>query len=145
MDNSQNLNQIENFQVTKKIEFCYGHRLINYEGKCKYLHGHNGIIEIDIDSSKLNKDSMVIDFNDIAQIAKSWINDNIDHKMILSKNDGIISTFKQNGEPMYIMDGNPTAENIAKHIFHSLYSLGLNIIELRLWETPNSRASYRKR
>ena len=35
------------FKVTKQIEFCYGHRLLNYDGKCKHLHGHNGLLEID--------------------------------------------------------------------------------------------------
>ena len=30
------------FRVTKEIHFCYGHRLLNYDGKCRHLHGHNG-------------------------------------------------------------------------------------------------------
>ena len=30
------------FHVTREIDFCYGHRLLNYEGKCRHLHGHNG-------------------------------------------------------------------------------------------------------
>ena len=30
------------FRVTQEIDFCYGHRLLNYGGKCRYLHGHNG-------------------------------------------------------------------------------------------------------
>ena len=30
------------FRVTREIFFCYGHRLLNYEGKCRHLHGHNG-------------------------------------------------------------------------------------------------------
>ena len=31
------------YQVTKTIEFSYGHRLLNHNGKCRYLHGHNGM------------------------------------------------------------------------------------------------------
>ena len=30
------------YRVTRQIDFCYGHRLLNYAGKCKNLHGHNG-------------------------------------------------------------------------------------------------------
>ena len=30
------------FSVTREITFCYGHRLLDYDGKCRYLHGHNG-------------------------------------------------------------------------------------------------------
>ena len=38
------------FRVTREIDFCYGHRLLNYDGKCKYLHGHNGRAVITIES-----------------------------------------------------------------------------------------------
>ena len=27
------------YRVTREIDFCYGHRLLNYAGKCRYLHG----------------------------------------------------------------------------------------------------------
>ena len=37
------------FRITKHIEFCYGHRLLNYAGKCRYLHGHNGKAVITIE------------------------------------------------------------------------------------------------
>ena len=30
------------FRATKEIHFCFGHRLMNYVGKCRHLHGHNG-------------------------------------------------------------------------------------------------------
>ena len=42
------------YKVTKHIDFCYGHRLLNYEGQCRYLHGHNGRVEIDIESPALD-------------------------------------------------------------------------------------------
>ena len=34
------------YRVTKEIRFCYGHRLLNYSGECRHLHGHNGLAEI---------------------------------------------------------------------------------------------------
>src|ERR671929_242125 len=30
------------FRITRELHFCYGHRLLNYDGKCRHLHGHNG-------------------------------------------------------------------------------------------------------
>ena len=42
------------FRVTKHIDFCYGHRLLNYEGKCRHLHGHNGRVEVHIEADKLD-------------------------------------------------------------------------------------------
>jgi 6-pyruvoyltetrahydropterin/6-carboxytetrahydropterin synthase len=41
------------------------------------------------------------------------------------------------------MAENPTAENIAKLIFNYARSQGLPVVEVRLWETPTSYASYR--
>ena len=45
-------------KVTKVIDFCYGHRLLKYDGKCKNLHGHNGVLEIDISSNIKHKNCM---------------------------------------------------------------------------------------
>ena len=53
------------FKVTKHIDFCYGHRLLNYDGQCRHLHGHNGRVEVDIESEKLDERGMVHDFSDI--------------------------------------------------------------------------------
>ena len=41
-------------KVVKTIDFCYGHRLLNYEGKCRHLHGHNGLLEVAIESDSLD-------------------------------------------------------------------------------------------
>ena len=44
------------FRVTREIQFCYGHRLLNYEGKCRHLHGHNGIAVISIEAESLDRE-----------------------------------------------------------------------------------------
>src|SRR5258706_798559 len=75
------------FQVTKAIHFCYGHRLLNYAGKCRNFHGHNGKVEVALASSKLDKRGMVRDFNEIKQILSTWIDQNLDHRMILNEKD----------------------------------------------------------
>jgi hypothetical protein len=50
-------------RVTKLIDFCYGHRLMNYDGKCRHLHGHNGRLEVDLESRELDRLGMVLDFS----------------------------------------------------------------------------------
>ena len=132
------------YKVTKEITFCYGHRLLNYNGKCKHLHGHNGRVEIEIESDSLDERGMVMDFSDVKRIVKEWIDKHIDHKMLLRKDDPILSTLQEKSEPVYIMDDNPTAENIAKLIFELATSKDLPVSEVRLWETESSFASYRK-
>ena len=56
------------YRVTKEIWFCYGHRLLNYNGKCANLHGHNGKAVITIETAQLDSLGMVIDFTDIKKI-----------------------------------------------------------------------------
>ena len=131
------------FRVTKLIDFCYGHRLLNYEGQCRHLHGHNGRVEVDLESEILDARGMVVDFSDIKRLIKTWIDDNLDHRMLLHKNDPLIPQLQKMNEPFYALDDNPTAENIAKLIFRYIRSQGLPVVEVRLWETPGSHATYR--
>ena len=53
------------FRVTREIEFCYGHRLLNYEGKCRHLHGHTGRAVITLQGSELDARGMLVDFAEI--------------------------------------------------------------------------------
>ena len=75
------------FRVSKSIDFCYGHRLLDYEGKCRHLHGHNGRVEIELEGDRLDSRGMVVDFGDIKKGMKRWIDDNLDHRMILRSDD----------------------------------------------------------
>ena len=130
------------YRVTEIVEFCYGHRLLRYKGKCAHLHGHNGRVEIELASPSLNEQSMVADFSDINRIVKEWIDQNLDHRMLLHRNDPLVPVLKKHDEPLFLMDGDPTAEAIAKLIFDYAASQGLQVAKVRLWETPGSIASY---
>ena len=131
------------FRVSREIDFCYGHRLLNYAGKCKYLHGHNGRAIITIESEKLDERGMVLDFSEIKQVVSTWIDQRLDHRMLLHKSDPVVPLLEKLGEPLFLMDENPTAENIARLIYDFTASRGFPIIECRLWETPRCYATYR--
>ena len=134
--------EINNYKVSKGIHFCYGHRLLEYNGMCRYLHGHNAYLEIDISSNRLDQLGMVVDFNEIKDKAKNWIDQHVDHKMLLCDGDPIIPALMELGLPYFLMAENPTAENISKMLFREISNLGLKLNEIRLWETPSSYASY---
>lgn len=133
---------METYTVTKELWFCYGHRLLNYDGKCKYFHGHNAKVEITLGGAKLDRRGMVVDFTDIKTTLQPWIDENLDHKMLLCKDDPMISVMKEKGEPFYEMKDNPTAENIAKLIFHEAVKKRLPVQSVKLWETESSCATY---
>jgi len=131
------------FRVTREIEFCYGHRLLNYDGKCKHLHGHNGKAVIVLESDELDDRGMLVDFSDIKKHVAAWIDNNLDHRMILNKADPVVEYLLQQNEPLFLIDSNPTAENIARLIFDFAKSQQLPVIEVSLWETFQSYATYR--
>ena len=131
------------FTVSREINFCYGHRLLEYAGKCRHLHGHNGRAIISFDASGLDSHGMVLDFSEIKEVVGRWIEENLDHRMILDRTDAAAVTLQEMGEPVYLMDANPTAENIAKRIFEVAAENGFPVVEVKLWETPHCCATYR--
>jgi 6-pyruvoyltetrahydropterin/6-carboxytetrahydropterin synthase len=133
------------YQVTREISFCYGHRLLNYDGKCRHLHGHNGKAVITLASPQLDGLGMVVDFARIKSIVNAWIDQTLDHKMLLHKDDPVLPFLRQQGEPVYVMDVNPTAENIARLIFEFVAAQGFPVVEVRLWETETCFAAYTAR
>lgn len=132
------------YRVTRQIFFSYGHRLLNYDGKCRNFHGHNGKVEVELAAEKLDARGMVLDFKDIKSVIKHWIDENLDHRMILHRKDPLLAALQKAGEPLYVMDENPTAEAIARLIYEHALSQGFPISEVRLWETEQSFATYRK-
>lgn len=84
------------YTVTKRLEISAAHQLaLNYDSKCKNLHGHNWIIYVTCQRSELDANGMVVDFKHI----KNLVQDALDHQYI---ND--------------VLQCNPTAENIARWI-----------------------------
>jgi 6-pyruvoyltetrahydropterin/6-carboxytetrahydropterin synthase len=133
------------FRVTREIHFCYGHRLLEYQGKCRHLHGHNGKAVIVLETDRLDRLGMVVDFSEVKRVVGGWIDANLDHKMILHRDDPILPSLRERNEPFYVVDVNPTAENIARLIFGVVKSLGFPVVEVTLWETENSFATYSER
>lgn len=84
------------YTVTKRLEISAAHQLsLNYESKCKNLHGHNWIIYVTCQSETLDANGMVVDFKHI----KNIVSDVLNHQYL---ND--------------VLQCNPTAENIAHWI-----------------------------
>lgn len=130
------------FSVTREISFCYGHRLLDYDGKCRHLHGHNGRVVITLSSPNLDERGMVEDFSRLKRVVGGWIDEQLDHKMLLHKDDPLLPFLRQKGEPVYVMEVNPTAENIARLIFDRAAEQGFPVVEVKLWETESCFASY---
>lgn len=103
--------------VKKELRFEYAHRLLGHKSKCQNCHGHNARVWVYFRSKtglSLDELGMVIDFNDIKQGIGQWIDDNLDHALILHRGDEeLTKKFVGTQFKTYLMDANPTAENMA--------------------------------
>jgi 6-pyruvoyltetrahydropterin/6-carboxytetrahydropterin synthase len=131
-------------RIVKQIHMCYGHRLMDYDGKCAHAHGHNGLVEIELATDALNSQGMVCDFGEVKTRLKEFIDRELDHRMILREDDPLVGALTQIGERPYVIKENPTAENIAHLIYREAKSMHLPVVAVKLWETESSMAEYRE-
>lgn len=132
------------YTITKTFEFCYAHRLHGYPGQCGCIHGHTAKIEIACEVKKLENNGIAIDFRELKKKMGDWIDENLDHRLILDKNDPISKVIKNAGEAVKELDVAPSAENIAKIVFAAAKSEGFPVKKVSFWESPTSIASYQE-
>ncbi len=129
-------------RISREIHFSYGHRLLDYPGKCANLHGHNARVQVELSSEKLNPQGMVMDFYKIKETIGSWIEENLDHRMILWEKDPLVPLLQQIGDPVVVVQENPTAEVLARWIFDEVRKRRFPVSRVTFWETESSFAVY---
>ena len=121
------------YQITIETHFSSAHRLIDYNGECERLHGHNWNVKIIVASEVLDHLGMVMDFRDLKANTKLLI-DKFDHQYL-------------NEIPPFT-EINPTTENIAKYLYDELSkTINTELIKVsmvEIWESPTCSASYTK-
>lgn len=131
---------------TRRIHFCYGHRVMNHESKCATLHGHNGVIFIHASPIEgLDELGRVIDFSVLKEKIGSWVDEHWDHTMILYKEDVETIALVEKApqfKKTFILNKNPTAENLANHLLWDvcpklLKGSGVIVHKVTFWETEN--------
>jgi 6-pyruvoyltetrahydropterin/6-carboxytetrahydropterin synthase len=150
---------IPNYQtVTRKLTFSAGHRLLNHEGACRHLHGHNYQAWVTCRASKLDEIGRVIDFGVIKNKVGTWLDNNWDHGWIVYDQDqAMLDTLEYFSElqrqkgfqstKVFMLPTNPTAENMAYYLFvvanQLLSKYNVAVTQIKLWETENSYATVR--
>lgn len=105
---------------TRRLQFCAGHRVFRHESKCHNIHGHNYVVEIKAVASELDSLGRVIDFSVIKEIMGAWIEENWDHGFLVYASDTVArDMLLKLGTKTYVMESNPTAENMAIYL-HAL-------------------------
>jgi len=119
------------YQITIETHFSSAHRLIQYNGECERLHGHNWKVLVSVSSETLDNLGMVMDFKILKDKTKALIA-RLDHQYL-------------NEIPPF-NEINPTTENISKYLFDEL-SKAINtelikVSRVEVWESPTCFASY---
>ena len=63
------------------------------------------------------------------------------------RRDGVVPDarpLQQLGEPVFLLDSNPTVERLARLIFDYAADQGFSVVRVTVWETPTSFAEYTK-
>ncbi len=128
--------------LSSKAEFDAAHFLSNYNGKCHNIHGHRWAVYVSI-KGELNN-GMVVDFTDLKSDIKEMC-DYFDHSFIVEKDslDQNILTLLQKEFLIRVVDFRTTAENFAKYFYDTL-SNKYEVESVKVYETPNNMAEYRK-
>ena len=122
------------FEVSVEQSFAAGHALRNYKGACENVHGHNFKIRVTIEGHELDGTGMLVDFLDVKHSMGEVIA-RLDHRFL-------------NDVPPFDVK-NPSAENIAKHIFDEAtrqmkpVANGAGISGVTVWESDITAATYR--
>lgn len=135
--------------------FDSGHRVMNERMKCFNIHGHTYLYTLYFEFVNMEEIGYAIDFKEVKRVFMQWIDDILDHGMILNpKDEKLIEVTREYGTKLWLMSlngqgqyCNPSVENISKEVFlameiltETLYAgspTGLKIHSVDINETPN--------
>ena len=114
------------YTISKEFHFSASHELkgLSQDHPCTKLHGHNYIVIVELKSKNLNAVGFVKDYRELTSI-KTFIDGALDHKHL---ND--------------FLDFNPSAENIAKHLFDLFKPNFPQLSAISVKETDKTIARY---
>ena len=99
--------------VSQTLKLCIAHRLMNHNGKCRNLHGHNYKVTAHFSVNQFNTESgMVIDFGILKKVVLKRLDDQYDHTTFLHVNDPLVPILEQAGMTVVRTISHPTAENM---------------------------------
>ncbi len=118
------------YTIHKEYHFSASHILpqLPADHPCARMHGHNYVVEVELQSAELNQYGFVRDYRELDEL-KQYIDSTIDHRHL---ND-------------VLGDDNVTAENLAKFLYDWCISRWSEVTAVRVRETPKSCAEYRPR
>lgn len=89
-----------------QFDLQYAHRFFKFKGEAQYLHGHTGVLTIEVEDTVNTGVNMVYPCNEIKKIA--WeVLQNFDHSLILREDDPLLPAILKVYEETGIKNGAP--------------------------------------
>ena len=103
------------------LSLQYAHRFYGFKGEAQYLHGHTGVLTIEVEDTIEEGVNMVYPCNEIQKVAWDLLK-NFDHALVLREDDpllpAILSVYEKqgirNGAPTNTMKGEASETKYAK-------------------------------
>lgn len=131
-----------------EIVFDSGHRLLDYQGKCAYPHGHTYRAEVFVKAASLDSLGLVFDFAELKGRIKAWIDDNWDHAFLVNSRDRELIqglTLAARGRLYQFQGENPSCEVMSRELYKKVAELcGVAPARVRLWESLNQYAEFQE-
>ena len=119
------------FSLKIITSFAAAHCLINYQGDCENLHGHNWKVEVTVSAETLDTAGLGIDFK-ILKLETNTLLKTLDHKYL-------------NELPPFL-EASPSSENIARYVYgelsRKLNNDNVKVKMITVWESDFASASY---
>ena len=137
--------------ITKKVDIDMAHALDNYDGKCRYIHGHTFHFSVTVKGPIINdeldpKNGMVMDFGDLKKIIKEEITSVFDHSLVLKDTSPYrIIADVEGGERINLLPFQPTCENLIIYFIDKIKKRLPEEVQVHsayLQETPSNIAEW---
>ena len=119
------------YHLMIRTHFAAAHNLINYQGDCENLHGHNWRVEVTVSARELDKAGLGIDFKVLKKQTNQLL-DLLDHKHL--------------NELEPFLEVSPSSENICRFLHERLSKVlnneNVQVEKVTVWESENACASY---
>lgn len=125
------------FEITVEKDFAAAHRLVEYDGNCEKLHGHNWRVELTLQTETLNTLGLAVDFREARRMLRDALQ-KFDHAYL--------------NELEIFRDINPSCELIAQNIFidvkqqleNNPAGKQLSVSKVTVWESHGSSVTFRE-
>ena len=137
------------YTIRIETTFDSGHRLLDYDGKCAFPHGHTYRAEIFLSDNTLDEVGLVFDFTELKRMVNRWIDTNWDHAFLVNSRDHeLVNAFSQLSKSNLYQfeDENPSCEVMVRELYKVITKeCALEPVMVRLWESANQYAEYRSK